>query len=44
MLARNRIGEHSLFAKGVVLGYAAFTEDEIRRGVKRLAEALQSLV
>ena len=31
-------------SQGLLLGYTAFTEDEIRRGVKRLAEALQSLV
>ena len=30
-------------SQGLLLGYTAFTEDEIRRGVKRLAEALESM-
>ena len=30
-------------AQGLLLGYAAFSEDEIRKGVQRLAEALRSM-
>ena len=34
---------NSLDTQGLLLGYTAFSEDEIRIGVQRLAEALQSM-
>ena len=43
-LSAFRIGpDNSQDSQGLLLGYTAFRDDEIRAGVKRLAEALRSI-